>query len=78
MIYLIISLLFGGNCDSLMARLYNIEMEFKNTQFCACVSGDYLDEYKSQVKKDLKIIRKCDNLEQRADSLWAIVKKYEP
>lgn len=78
MIYLMLSLLFGGNCDSLMVKLYNLEVEFKNTRFCGCVSGDYLDDYKSQIKKDLKIIRKCDNLEQLADSLWAIIKKYEP
>lgn len=78
MIWLIINLLFGANCDSLMVKLYNIEVEFKNTQFCGCVSGDYLDEYKAEIKKDLKIIRKCKNLESRADSLWTIVKKYEP
>ncbi len=78
MIYLIFSLLFGSNCDSLMVRLYNMEVEFKNTRFCGCVSGDYLDEYKSQMKKDLKDIRKCENLKNRADSLWSVVKKYEP
>lgn len=78
MLYLMISLIFGANCDSLEIRLYNLGVEFTQIQKCACVSGDYLDDYKVMVKKDLKIIRKCDNLEQRADSLWAIVKKYEP
>ena len=76
MIALLISLIFHINCDAMAVRLYNLEVEFNKTTRCACISGDYLDEYKSIVKKDLKYIGKCDSLEARADSLWTAVKKY--
>lgn len=75
--YLILSFLFSSNCDSLETQIYNSEREFKNVQFCRCISGDALDDYKSQVKKNLKHIKECEPLESRADSLWREIKKYK-
>lgn len=77
MIYLILSLFFGSNCEDLRSRMYNAEREFQSIKFCKCISGDVLSDYKSQAKKELSKIRKCDSLESRSDSLWKLIKQYK-